>query len=52
VPLHKRKENKPTMPEDLVTVCANWHRMLYRLRGTKSDVNTLRLMVQKSNLTR
>jgi hypothetical protein len=35
--------------EDLLTVCANCHRMLHRLRGTASDVSTLKRKLREQN---
>jgi hypothetical protein len=37
----------PTKPEDLVTVCANCHRMLHRMDGEKGDLQKLSSMVRK-----
>ena len=36
-----------TKPEDLVTVCANCHRMLHRMDGEDSDLQKLRAIVRK-----
>ncbi len=35
----------PTKLEDLVTVCANCHRMLHRMDGEEGDLQKLRAIV-------
>jgi len=42
VPLSKLNGAVRTQIEDLMTVCANCHRMLHKMDGTKGDVNALR----------
>jgi predicted HNH restriction endonuclease len=32
--------------DDLITVCANCHRMLHRLKGKPEDLDVLRTMLQ------
>jgi 5-methylcytosine-specific restriction endonuclease McrA len=48
VPLSKLKEGDRILPEDLVTVCANCHRMLHRMKGIPQDVEELRRIVTKT----
>lgn len=47
VPLNKLRENVKTRIEDLVTVCANCHRMLHHMEGKRDDVMKLRAIVRK-----
>ena len=47
VPLSKLKGQVERTPEDLVTVCANCHRMLHRMEGTKDDLPRLRRIVRR-----
>lgn len=42
VPLSRLRENVKTRIEDLVTVCANCHRMLHRMDGRREDIRKLR----------
>ena len=42
VPLHKLDDVVETRLEDLITVCANCHRMLHRMEGKEGDWETLR----------
>ena len=44
--LHTLKENEPTNLDDLITVCANCHRMLHRMDGTSDDVEQLARIVR------
>ncbi|MGE3424878.1 MAG: HNH endonuclease [Dehalococcoidia bacterium] len=46
-----RGETKST-PDDLVTVCANCHRMLHLMTGKPSDVETLRRIVLRRRASR
>ncbi|HJN07147.1 MAG TPA: HNH endonuclease [Pirellulaceae bacterium] len=41
VPLSRLRENVRTRIEDLITVCANCHRMLHRMSGNPDDVKQL-----------
>lgn len=47
VPLSKLRENVKTHIEDLVTVCANCHRMLHKMTGKRDDITKLRAIVRK-----
>jgi len=47
VPLSKLKGQVERTPDDLVTVCANCHRMLHRMEGTEDDLPRLRRVVRK-----
>lgn len=51
-PLGKLADNVRTELNDLVTVCANCHRMLHRMKGKSSDIRTLRGIVQKHRTRR
>ena len=46
VPLSKLRGRVERSPEDLVTVCANCHRMLHKMDGTEDDVPRLRRIVR------
>ncbi|MCA9072006.1 MAG: HNH endonuclease [Planctomycetaceae bacterium] len=46
VPLSKLSGQVKTSLEDLITVCANCHRMLHRMSGERGDVQKLRKIVQ------
>jgi 5-methylcytosine-specific restriction endonuclease McrA len=46
VALSRLREGVTTSIEDLVTVCANCHRMLHRMSGGRDDVKTLRDIVR------
>jgi 5-methylcytosine-specific restriction endonuclease McrA len=48
VPLARLRENVKTRVEDLVTVCANCHRMLHRMAGERTDIGKLRTIVRRS----
>jgi predicted HNH restriction endonuclease len=52
VPLGKLKGSTRTKLEDLITVCANCHRMLHRMRGKKSDIPQLRRIVRRRGRSR
>ena len=45
--LGKTKEGTSIVADDLITVCANCHRMLHRMRGRKDDWLVLRRIVRK-----
>lgn len=47
VPLSQLRENVKTRIEDLVTVCANCHRMLHRMEGKRDDLKNLRAIVRR-----
>ncbi|MBL8875402.1 MAG: HNH endonuclease [Phycisphaerae bacterium] len=47
VALSSLQEGVMTKPEDLVTVCANCHRMLHRMEGKAGDVERLKAIVRK-----
>lgn len=47
VPLSKLKGQVERTPDDLVTVCANCHRMLHKMDGTEDDLPRLRRIVRK-----
>ncbi|MCC6150455.1 MAG: HNH endonuclease [Planctomycetes bacterium] len=51
VPLNKLTKIVETQLKDLVTVCANCHRMLHRMDGEKGDVAKLRRIVRKARHT-
>lgn len=48
VPLSKLKENIKTNLSDLITVCANCHRMLHRMDGERGDVESLKSVIRKT----
>jgi predicted HNH restriction endonuclease len=52
VPLHKLGANVRTTLDDLITVCANCHRMLHRMEGNYDDVAELRAIVHKNKAKR
>jgi len=45
-PLGKQPDKVRTKIEDLITVCANCHRMLHRMDGKSSDVKKLKAIVR------
>lgn len=47
VPLSLLRENVRTSLDDLVTVCANCHRMLHRMNGERDDIFKLRAIVHR-----
>jgi HNH endonuclease len=47
VPLARLRANIRTRMEDLITVCANCHRMLHRMSGNREDVRRLRAILRK-----
>jgi 5-methylcytosine-specific restriction endonuclease McrA len=47
VPLSQLRGQVKTSINDLVTVCANCHRMLHRMKGEQGDIKKLRLIVRK-----
>lgn len=46
-PLSRKRANEKTTVGDLVTVCANCHRMLHLMRGREHDLDELRQRVRK-----
>lgn len=50
-PLSSLKGATRTRVEDLVTVCANCHRMLHRMKGDKGDVPRLRRALKRRRKT-
>ena len=46
IPLGKQSGKVHTRLEDLITVCANCHRMLHRMEGKEGDVEKLKKIVQ------
>ncbi len=48
VPLGKNDKQRTTTVNDLVTVCANCHRMLHRMNGTANDIPRLRKIIKKN----
>ena len=47
IPLGKLRDGVKTRLEDLVTVCANCHRMLHRMEGSTGDIRKLKTIVRK-----
>lgn len=47
VPLGMHNEQRITTINDLITVCANCHRMLDRMEGTPADIKKLKEIVRK-----
>jgi hypothetical protein len=47
VPLAKDDEKRITTIQDLITVCANCHRMLHRMKGEAGDIQKLRKIIKK-----
>jgi 5-methylcytosine-specific restriction endonuclease McrA len=47
VPLNQLRDQVRTRIEDLVTVCANCHRMLHRMAGKRDDLNRLKRAVDR-----
>ena len=48
VPLGKNDKKRTTKVDDLITVCANCHRMLHRMNGTANDISRLRRIINKN----
>jgi 5-methylcytosine-specific restriction endonuclease McrA len=46
-PLRSTRPNEKTRLEDLVTVCANCHRMLHLMHGREHDLEELKHMIKK-----
>ncbi len=46
-PLSQLRKNVQTKASDLITVCANCHRMLHRMQGIEGDVKRLQNLVKK-----
>jgi predicted HNH restriction endonuclease len=47
VPLNKNDQERVTTIKHLITVCANCHRMLHRMKGAVGDVGRLKRIVRK-----
>lgn len=47
VPLSKLRGRVRSSVDDLITVCANCHRMLHRMKGERQDVSNLRRIIQR-----
>ncbi len=47
VPLGTNKKLRNTTIEDLITVCANCHRMLHRMDGKSEDINGLKKIIKR-----
>lgn len=47
VPLGTNKKLRSTTIEDLITVCANCHRMLHRMEGQPKDINDLKRIIKR-----
>jgi 5-methylcytosine-specific restriction protein A len=52
VPLSKLSGMVKTSLEDLMSVCANCHRMLHRMSGKPNDIARLRAIVQEQRAKR
>ena len=52
IPLNKVQGPRRTHIEDLVTVCANCHRMLHRMKGERGDVEKLKAIVRNNRKKR
>lgn len=48
VPLHLLDEEIESTLKDIITVCANCHRMLHRMDGASSDIDELRKIVNNA----
>lgn len=48
VPLATNEKQRTTTVDDLITVCANCHRMLHRMSGTANDISKLRKIMDKT----
>ena len=46
-PLRRARRNEKTRLEDLVTVCANCHRMLHLMSGREHDLQELKDIIKK-----
>ena len=47
IPLSQLQDNVKTSVDDLRTVCANCHRMLHRMSGTRKDITKLKAIYRK-----
>ena len=47
IPLNQLRGSVRTRLEDLITVCANCHRMLHHMQGRRDDVERLRAIVRR-----
>jgi 5-methylcytosine-specific restriction endonuclease McrA len=52
IPLSKLNTGVRTRPDDLITVCANCHRMLHRLSGDRDDPERLRKIIATARIAR
>jgi 5-methylcytosine-specific restriction endonuclease McrA len=48
-PLSRKRANEKTKVEDLVTVCANCHRMLHLMRGREHDLDELKKRIRRQH---
>lgn len=46
LPLSSNKKLRSTTIDDLITVCANCHRMLHRMAGNTQDINSLKKIIK------
>lgn len=51
IPLAKLETTQLNTIDDLITVCANCHRMLHKLNGEKGDIKKLKKRINKRYLT-
>ncbi|MBL9117514.1 MAG: HNH endonuclease [Verrucomicrobiaceae bacterium] len=51
-PLSQRGDEVKTRLDDLITVCANCHRMLHRMEGGPEDVKELKALVNRNRVKR
>jgi len=52
LPLSRKRANEKTRLKDLVTVCANCHRMLHLMRGREHDLEELKRAMKKQRRTK
>lgn len=50
VPLSSNKKLRSTTIDDLITVCANCHRMLHRMDGKPHDIKALKKIIKRKKL--
>lgn len=50
VPLGTNKKLRSTTIDDLITVCANCHRMLHRMDGKPNDIKALKKIIRRKKL--
>jgi hypothetical protein len=48
MPLGKNEKQRTTTVDDLITVCANCHRILHRMNGTANDIPRLRRIIKQT----